>query len=99
MWERRSAHVCNEEKDKWAPLRPAHMSEEEELEGGSMLRKRPTWRSEELDAFIETLDKRADLASTSTGRKERKLGSPLQSSVPDGLPTWMLRVVDSVLPD
>ena len=42
MWERRS--VYNEEKDKWAPLRPAHMSEEEELEGGAMLRKRPTWK-------------------------------------------------------
>ena len=69
MWERRSAHICNEEKDKWVPLRPAHMSEEEEL-GGAMLRKRPTWRSEELDAFLETLDKRADVTSTSAARKE-----------------------------
>ena len=94
LWERRSAHVSKEEKDKWASLKPAHLSEEEEQDGGTMLRKRPNWRSEELNAFLDTLDKRADQASK-TARKERILGSPLDSRFPDELPTWMLRV-DSV---
>ena len=70
------------------------LSEEEELDGGTMWRKRPNWRSEELNAFLDTLDKRADQASR-TARKERILGSPLDSRFPDELPTWMLRV-DSV---
>ena len=75
------------------------LSEEEELDEGTMWRKRPNWRSEELNAFLDTLDKRADQASR-TARKERILGSPVttgpvDSRFPDELPTWML-CVDSV---
>ena len=90
LWERRSAQVTDQEKDKWIMLKPTHMSEEEEMDSETVLRRRPIWRSGELNAFLDTLDVRANKASRAP-RKERQVGSPLQSNFPDDLPNWMLR--------
>jgi hypothetical protein len=90
LWERRSAQVTDQEKDKWIMLKPTHMSEEEEMDSETILRRRPIWRSGELNAFLDTLDVRANKASRAP-RKERQVGSPLQSNFPDELPNWMLR--------
>ena len=52
------------------------------MDSGVILRRRPIWRSAELNAFLDTLDVRANKASR-TPRKERQLGSPLRSIFPD----------------
>ena len=52
--------ITDHEKGKWDVLKPTHMSEEEEMDSGVILRRRPIWRSAELNAFLDTLDVRAN---------------------------------------
>ena len=62
VWERRSSHVTQQQEEMWQLLKPSHMSEEEELANGKLLRRRPDWRSQELNTFLDELDAKANTA-------------------------------------
>ena len=76
------------EKQKWEDVTVAMMSDEEVLLDGSIKRKRPSWRSSELNEFLSSLDSRAD-ANMKGARKQRIDGSPVKLAPPSGCPQWM----------
>ena len=82
LWERRSKFIKTEgdeseadEQAKWEGIKPCMMSDEETLPNGKLARKRPSWRSDAFNNFMDVLDACAD-ASLKTARKERVLSSP-----------------------
>jgi len=95
LWERRSKFVKTEgdeseadEQAKWEDIKPCMMSDEETLPNGKLARKRPCWRSDAFNNFMDVLDARAD-ASLKTARKERVLSSPWKSATPSSCKDWM----------
>ena len=66
------------------------MSEEETMEDGKISRRRPNWRSDKMNKWIDELDRRGtDLWKVA--RKERVDGSVLQVESPTGLQAWMVK--------
>ena len=66
------------------------MSDEETTEDENILkRRRPDWRSRELNEFLDTLDTRSYQVAKHP-RKVRVLGTPLKCPHPTGLTTWMV---------
>ena len=79
----------DDEKEKWDDIKPEMMSDEEVLPDGTIERKQLSWRSQELNEFLCTLDTRADAASK-TARKARVLGPPVECVPLPTCPSWML---------
>ena len=73
---------------KWDNVKPSMMSDEEALPDGKIARKRPYWRSDTLNKYIDILDTRAD-GALKTARKERVLSSPWKVPPPSGCQDWM----------
>ena len=95
LWERRSKFVKTEgdvseadEQAKWEDIKPCTMSDEETLPNGKLARKRPCWRSDAFNNFMDVLNACAD-ASLKTARKERVLSSPWKSATPSSCKDWM----------
>ena len=66
------------------------MSDEETTEDENIFkRRRPDWRSGELNDFLDTLDARSYQGSKHP-RKVRVLGTPLKCPHPTGVDTWMV---------
>ena len=74
LWERRSKFVRGDEQVKWEEVQPCMMSDEETCPDGRLARKRPCWRSDAFNNFMDELDSRAD-ASLKQARKEHVLSS------------------------
>jgi len=81
--------VTESEKEKWDDIHPCMMSDEESLSDGTIARRRPEWRSQELNDLIDQLDERAD-TSMKNARKQRVLMSPWKVAVPNGSKPWMI---------
>ena len=90
LWERRSKFVSceDEEQAKWEDVKPCMMSDEEALPDGKIARKRPCWRSDGFNTFMDLLDACAD-AVMKTARKERMLCSPWKVASPSCCQEWM----------
>ena len=70
-------------------LRPGMMSEEETMEDGKISRRRPNWRSDRVNKWMDELDGRGtDLWKVAI--KEREDGPVLQLQPPTGLQAWMI---------
>ena len=61
------------DEESWILLKPSMMSDEEDGEGGEILRRRPTWRSERLTSFLYELDEKASASSKTVRKKKRVL--------------------------
>jgi hypothetical protein len=90
LWERRSKVVRADEEAAWKTLCPAAMSEEECEEDGRISRKRPSWRSDKLNEWMNELDARGN-EKWKMARKERNLGTPLERPAPSCVQPWMLK--------
>ena len=66
------------------------MSEEEE-EGGSFIRHRPSWRSNTQNQFLEKLERRFKEKHANSLAKPHTYGDPIQKTPPVGIPLWMVR--------
>ena len=71
-------------------MTPNMMSDEESIDSQTFERKRPSWRSEEFNAFIDMLDERHCGKYEQCARKVRVNGSPLIGSIPNSTPEWMI---------
>lgn len=69
------------------------LSDEESLSDGTIARRRPEWRSQELNDFIDQLDERAD-TTIKNARKQRVLMSPWKTAIPMGCKSWMIHAED-----
>ena len=68
------------------------MSDEETTEDENILkRRRPDWRSGELNDFLAMLDARSYQGSKHP-RKVRVLGTPLKCPHPTGVDRWMVAI-------
>ena len=88
LWERRSKFVSDDEQAKWEEVQPCMMSDEETRPDGRLARKRPCWRSDAFNNFIDELDSLAD-ASLKQARKECVLSSPWKIVSPSCCKDWM----------
>ena len=79
-----------DELSKWQDIEPRMMSEEETVDAQTLKRKRPLWRSSELNAFLDALDERSVQAEGRNARKRRILGSPIPNSPPKTVKPWMI---------
>lgn len=89
IWDRRSKHVTPDEADKWKDVHPSMMSDEETVDGKTLKRKRPAWRSSEFNQLIDEIEQRYEHSSTHP-RKERICGSPLKCAPPTSIKEWMV---------
>ena len=88
LWERRSKVVRADEEDAWRTLCPAAMSEEECEDDGRITRRRPSWRSDKLNEWMDDLDAKGN-EKWRMARKERNLGTPLELPAPSSVQPWM----------
>ena len=94
LWDRRSKHLIGEdEKKQWENITVAAMSDEEVLPNGIIKRRAPSWRSQELNKLLRSLDGRAD-AQLKGARKQRIEGSPIKLPPPTTCPQWMIAPAD-----
>lgn len=89
LWERRSKFVNDTEQEKWKDVQPCMMSDEESSPDGTIARRKPDWRSQELNELVDLLDNRAD-ALIRNARKKRVLLSPWKTSPPKNCKPWMI---------
>ena len=68
-------------------MHPSMMSDEETVDSKTLKRKRPAWRSPELNEMIDRIEQRYECASNHP-RKER--GSPLKCVPPPTAKEWMV---------
>ena len=68
------------------------MSDEEEQDPSTLTQKRPSWRSEELNSFLDALDERHLSKKVHYARKQHIEGSPIASSAPATTKPWMIYV-------
>lgn len=66
------------------------MSEEEE-EGDTFIRHKPSWRSDTLNQFLEKLESCFKDKHPKSLAKPRKYGEPVEKNVPSGIPSWMIK--------
>ena len=89
VYERRSQVVKPKEAKNWKFITPEMMSEEEE-DGDSFIRHRPSWRSSTLNRFLEKLENRYKSKHPKSLAKPRTYGDPVQKIPPSGAPLWMV---------
>ena len=94
LWERRSKFVNESEREKWGDIEPSMLSDEESLADGTIARRRPIWRSQELNELIDELDDRAN-AHIKNARKQRILLSPWKTNPPKDCKPWMIHTEES----
>ena len=70
------------------------MSDEEDAGDDIFRIHRQEWRSEEMTALFEELDRRADAATKRAHpRKKRVIGTPLKVGAPSTIKEWMMKDV------
>ena len=89
LWERRSKFVSGDEQVKWEEVQPCMMSDEETRPDGRLARKRPCWRSDAFNNFMDELDSHAD-GFLKQARKECVLSSPWKIASPSCCQDWMI---------
>ena len=62
VWDRRSKFISPEESEKWKDVHPVMMSDEETLDSKTLKRKRPEWRSTQLNNMIDDIETLTRLA-------------------------------------
>ena len=72
-------------------MTPPMMSDEEPMPDGKIARRRPSWRSE---TFNEFMDQRANSSFKKSARKERILSEPIETSPPANIKDWMIPTTD-----
>ena len=88
-FERRGRHVSQNERDKWSDVHPTMMSDEEEVDGKFKV-CRHEWRSEEFNAFMETLDGRVSGYNCKLPRYQQFCGTPIKSTPPSDVKDWIV---------
>ncbi|XP_065903461.1 uncharacterized protein [Dysidea avara] len=81
--------VTKEEKKRWREIIPAYMTEESDDGEGSYRTHSPSWRSTELEDFIQELDQKWTVKSVL--KKPRVVSTPLVCEAPRGAPAWAVR--------
>lgn len=84
--------VNSEEANNWKSIEPLMMSDEENDEL-TLKRRRPDWRSQAFNKFMDELDERAYRASKHP-RKVQVFGTPLKCPHPENVQDWMLNQVE-----
>ena len=80
------------EQEKWKDITPGMMSDEEEDGDDTFRVHRQEWRSEEITALFEELDRRADaVMKRAHPRKTRVIGTPLKVGAPSATKEWMVK--------
>eukprot|EP00731_Ephydatia_muelleri_P031402 Em0022g916a len=86
LWEKRCQVLKDDEKQLWGDIKPTMMSEEEsdDQNAQTIQRRRPSWRSDRLNDFIDDLDERINGTSNSKlhPKKQRIEGPLLDASTP-----------------
>ena len=82
--------LTNEEMEAWKCIAIGMMSEEETMGDGKIERRRPSWRSERINNWMDELDRRGT-DTWKVARKERIDGPLLQLQAPAGLHAWMVK--------
>lgn len=90
LWEKRCGNVSEDERGLWNDVKPSMMSEEESDPGDPqvLLRRRPSWRSEQFNEMVNTLDART---TTKSVMKRRIPGPPLEVPPIPSVANWMVR--------
>ncbi|XP_065894361.1 uncharacterized protein [Dysidea avara] len=83
---RKKLCATKEEKKRWREIIPAYMTEESDDGEGSYRTHSPSWRSTELEDFIQELDQRWTVKSVL--KKPRVVSTPLVCEAPRGAPAW-----------
>ena len=65
------------------------MSDEEPLPDVKIARKRPGWRGENFNKFMDELDTRENASFKQSARKERILSSSVEGPAPTNAKEWM----------
>ena len=82
------------ELERWKDITPSMMSDEDDDGDGTFHVHRQEWRSDEMTALFEDLDRRADAAMKKAHpRKNRVIGTPLKVDAPSCTKGWMLKEV------
>lgn len=76
--------------EAWKCIATGMMSEEETTGDGKIERRRPSWRSERINNWMDELDRRGT-DTWKVARKERIDGPLLQLQAPAGLHAWMVK--------
>ena len=76
--------------EAWKCIATGMMSEEETTGDGKIERRRPSWRSERINNWMDELDRRGT-DTWKVARKERIGGPLLQLQAPAGLNAWMVK--------
>ena len=82
-----------EEQERWKDIDPNMMSDEETIDSQTLKRRRPDWRTESFNSFMDNLDRRSYQASKHP-RKVRVLGTPLKCPAPLNVKEWMVDAAD-----
>ena len=96
LWGKRCEKITSEEESLlWSDVKPCAMSDEETDDEDPQMPKhrRPSWRSEELNELIDTLDARnSQLHSNKKNPSKKRVTGPLlQTLPPPSTPNWMVR--------
>ncbi|KAL5486604.1 hypothetical protein EMCRGX_G019106 [Ephydatia muelleri] len=95
LWEKRCQVLKDDEKQLWGDIKPTMMSEEEsdDQNAQTLQRRRPSWRSDRLNDFIDDLDERINGTSNSKlhPKKQGIEGPLLDASTPPTAQPWMIR--------
>ncbi|XP_065894865.1 uncharacterized protein [Dysidea avara] len=86
---RKKLCATKEEKKRWREIIPAYMTEESDDGEGSYRTHSPSWRSTELEDFIQELDQRWTVKSVL--KKPRVVSTPLVCEAQRGAPAWAVR--------
>lgn len=90
-YERRARVVRpGKEATYWADVTADMMSDEERV-GDKYIQHTPSYRSDKLNSFIKTLDKRAGKKGKSHARFHREQGSPRKQPIPQNAKPWMVK--------
>lgn len=73
----------------WNDVVPEMMSDEEPMPDGRIARKRPSWRGNTFNDFMDRLDLRANSSFKRSARKERVLSSPIETPPPQTIKEWI----------
>ncbi|XP_065920452.1 uncharacterized protein [Dysidea avara] len=86
---RKKLCATKEEKKRWREIIPAYMTEESDDGEGSYRTHSPSWRSTELEDFIQELDQRWTVKSVL--KKPRVVSTPLVCEAQRRAPGWEVK--------
>lgn len=88
---RRSKFVKKGKEAKFWKDITIDMMSDEEKQDNVYVRHPPSYHSDTLNTYIEKLDERSASVTGSHAKFERKIGSPIEKTAPQGTRKWMLK--------